>query len=361
LPAGDVKQYMFDTQTGVLEYLPGVADAPEVNIGGNLYGPSPIIAASQDGSRFIFNSASGLSLWSEGPGGGTVTQIEPFPVGGEAQATPDGSVFVFESAAPLTGFNNGGSHMDLQDQGPFRNQEIYRYDVAENSLTCVSCPLAGVTPSGNAYLSHDIPNPNSTTDRVLSASNAVSADGSRVFFDTPDPLVPQDTNTGPLQPNGFPVLKEVGRDVYEWENGTDFLISTGTSLADSYLGGASATGDDVFFSTSQGLVPGDTDEGYDVYDARVPRPGDHAPPPVAPCQGDVCQGPPSVPSLLGAPASATFNGLGNPPPETGITPPRPKKLTTKTAKCKKGFVKKKNKCVKSKKAKKASNKRGAKR
>ena len=53
-----------------------------------------------------------MSLWSDEarPEGGTVTPIEPDPVGGEAKATPDGSVFVFESAAPLAGFNNGGSH-----------------------------------------------------------------------------------------------------------------------------------------------------------------------------------------------------------------------------------------------------------
>ena len=44
LPAGDAKEYMFDTQTGALTYLPGVADAPEVKgTFGELYGPSPIL------------------------------------------------------------------------------------------------------------------------------------------------------------------------------------------------------------------------------------------------------------------------------------------------------------------------------
>jgi hypothetical protein len=54
---------------------------------------------------------------------------------------------------------------------------------------------------------------------------------------------------------------------------------------------------------------------------------------------------------LGAPASATFSGLGNPAP---AVPAPATKSKPKATKCKKGFVKKKNKCVKKAKAKKAS-------
>jgi hypothetical protein len=336
--------YEFNTLTDSLTYLPGVED-------------SPILVSSQDGSRFIFNSPSGLSLWSESEGGGTVTPIEPFAVGGEARTTPEGSVFAFESAAPIAGFNNGGSHLTKEGRGPFRNQEIYRYDVAEDSLSCVSCPPAGILPSGNAYISHL--QPNTSTD-VLSGrmrGAGLSTDGSQVLFDTPDPLVPQDTNTEPLQQGAGDAKEEFGRDVYEWQSGRLFLISSGTSSRDSYVGDESADGNDVFFSTAQGLSPGDTDEGYDVYDARVPRPGDRPPPPPAACEGDVCQGPPSVPVLLGAPASATFSGLGNPTPEQAAIPAAKPKVKVKAAKCKKGFVRKGKKCVKKLKAKKSKAKK----
>jgi hypothetical protein len=333
--------YEFNTAGESLTYLPGV-------------GASPILVSSHDGSRFLFNGPAGVSLWSEeGPGGGTVTPIEPLPVGGEARATPDGSVFVFESAAPFVGFNNGGTHLDLEKgEGPFSNQEIYRYDVAENSVSCVSCPPKGVTPSGNAFMSHDTRGALNGTSPLFEA-RGISADGSRVFFDSPDPLVAQDTNTAPLEFRaGEEVLyHEYGRDVYEWENGRIYLISTGTSAQGSYIGGSSVDGNDVFFSTAQGLEPGDTDEAYDLYDARVPRPGDHAPPPPAPCEGDVCQGPPSVPALLGAPSSATFNGLGNPEPT--VTPPPPKTVTKKPVKCAKGKKLSHGKCVKSKSKKKS--------
>jgi hypothetical protein len=148
-----------------------------------------------------------------------------------------------------------------------------------------------------------------------------SADGSRVFFDTSDPLVPQDVNGT--------------RDVYEWENGTIFLISSGRSSEDSYFLDASETGGDVFFTTTEGIAPGDVDGGRDVYDARIPRPGDNPPPAAVPCQGDVCQGPPSVPDLLGNPSSATFSGLGNLVPQSDAKPkakPSAKKTTKKKKK-----------------------------
>jgi hypothetical protein len=366
LPAGDAKEYMFDTETGALTYLPGVADAPLVELPyheGHFGGISPILVSSQDGSRFIFNGPSGLSLWSEaGPEGGTVTPIEPSVIEGEARSTPDGSVFVFESAAELAGFNNGGSHCggndDRDSECGLRNQEIYRYDVAENSLTCTSCPPQGVVPSGNAYLSHYFASKAALPADPLNSDRGVSEDGSRIFFDTPDPLVPQDVNTGPItiSASGSPV--EHGRDVYEWENGKLFLISSGTSDQNSYVGDESANGNDVFFSTIQGLVPGDTDEGYDVYDARVPRPGDNPPPAPAECEGEECQGPPSVPSLVTPNGSATFNGLGN--PTSGVAAPAVVKPKPKSKACKKGYVKKKNKCVRSKskrRAKKATTNR----
>jgi hypothetical protein len=110
----------------------------------------------------------------------------------------------------------------------------------------------------------------------------------------------------------------------------------------------------VFFATTDSLVAGDTDGAYDVYDARIPHPGDVLAPAAVPCEGSVCQGPPNVPSPLTSPASATFSGLGNPVPE--IVPPRTKTATKRAIKCKKGYIKKKNKCVKRPKAKKPNRK-----
>ncbi len=287
---GAVKEYDFDVATGSLTYLPGVS--------------GPIVVSAEDGSSFLFeNTASTpaeLDRWSAGPGGGRVSTIAPLLSPGSAldvsagRVSTNGSVFVFRTNSPLPGgFNNAGGF-----------EQLYRYEVATSSLSCVSCPPVGVAPSGSVDVSYDN-NGGITIDPMTTLdTRVISGDGERVFFDTPDPLVPQDSNGQ--------------RDVYEWENGSVYLISSGKSDAESNVLDSSADGDDVFFTTSAGLVPGDVDGAYDVYDARVPRPGDNPPPSAVPCQGDVCQGPPSVPSLLGEPASATFTSAGN------LTPPEAK-------------------------------------
>jgi hypothetical protein len=366
------KLYEFNLDTNTLAYLPGATPPttdPKYPAG------AAVLASSRDGSRLLFerfvtesNGRSGqhatisteLDLWTDGPEGprdGQITPIAPliertqfnvadFPF---TRTASDGSSFVFQTreAFPAFHFNNGGGQL----------QQVYRYDVAASSLTCLSCPPAGVTPSQNADLSTNA----QPTDQPFNKDRGISENGHRVFFDTPDPLVPWDTNTAPPIEinadggrNGNLLYR--GYDVYEWENGRLFLISTGKSGENSYVGDNSASGSDAFFSTAEGLVPGDTDGGYDVYDARIPHPGDTPPAQAVPCQGDVCQGPPSVPALLGAPASATFSGLGNIAPEPAAKPAVKQKPKSKPAKCKRGYVKKNGKCVKKPKAKKSAKK-----
>ena len=141
----------------------------------------------------------------------------------------------------------------------------------------------------------------------------MSGDGSRVFFDSEESLVAQDTN---------------GRqDVYEWErsgsgtcheqSGCVYLLSGGTSFSGSWLLGAGLSGNDVFFVTRARLVPQDQNENDDLYDARV----DGVLPVAAPaCTGTGCQGVPAPPPPFATPPSVTFSGVGDfpPPPATAI-------------------------------------------
>jgi hypothetical protein len=284
-PGGtELKVYDFDVDTGTLEYLPDIA------LGG-------IVTAASDGSSFVFvdseSSPPELDRWSAGANGGSVSRIAQLPGGGPVgpgRMADGDSVLVFQASAPISGFNNAGT------------EQIYRYDLKTNELGCISCPPAGVHPSGDAYLSAvdqyvSVFGLSPLPLRPVNDARGVSTDGERIFFDSPDPLVGRDTN-GDL-------------DAYEWENGTIFLISSGTSSDYSLFLDNSQSGGDVFFATSDELVQGDNDAGFDVYDARIPRPGDNPPPSAVPCSGDVCQGPPSVAQLLGAPPSATFNGAEN--------------------------------------------------
>jgi hypothetical protein len=281
-----LKLYDANLVDATLTYLPGV--------------DGPIATVAPDGSDLLFEDASGsptkLELWTAGAGGGRVSVVadlpapparEGDPFGGlvdvsGARSNADGSAFAFRTNSPIAGFN---------DEGGFA--EVYHYSVSTGEVACASCPPAGTAPSGDAHVSYNEGGePMTTID-----THVISADGSRVFFDTPVPLVPQATNGK--------------RDVYEWENGRVYLISSGKSGESSYLLDSSASGNDVFFRTSAALVPADLDNEYDVYDARVPQPGDTPAPGPAPCQAEGCRGSVGVLPVAGVPASSVFGVSGS--------------------------------------------------
>jgi hypothetical protein len=305
----EVKEYAFNLEDGTLTYLPGVL--------------GPIVASSHSGSDFIFENTattpSQLDLWNEGPNGGHVTVIAELPTPSNSEAvdvvargSAEGSVFVFDTNAPIPGgFNN--------DEG-FR--EIYRYNVASNTTLCVSCLPPGRTPTGDAMISYDNTGGRDAKPRSTVDTRVISSDGNRVFFDTPDPLVPQDTNGK--------------RDVYEWEAagsgsctaspGCISLITSGKSSEDSSYLDNSESGNDVFFNTTEGLVAGDVDGAYDAYDARVPHPGDIQPPQPIPCLLEGCRGLSLESPPVATPASANLVGDGNVIPER-VVPVTPKPQT----------------------------------
>lgn len=309
--SGESKWYDFATGAQTVSYM-------------NVPSTSLVVVASSDGRSVLFenmgSSPRRLELWRAGSGGGSTEVIAELPFVKVAQeeiwerdnsnevnvdmgrVSADGNVFVFKSSAAIPGgFNNGKGY-----------EEVYRYEVASKTLDCVSCAPTESSDVGDAQMSWLMYDFNARNAERVPLN--ISEDGSRVSFDTPDALVPQDTNGT--------------QDVYEWEDGKLYLVSSGASSSRSLYVGNSASGDDVFFETAQGMVAGDGDGGYDVYDARVPRAGDNPPIPV-PCKGSVCQGPPSVPQLLGEPSSATFSGRGDVSPEQPSSRLAAKSLTRK--------------------------------
>ncbi len=182
-PAGaSAKTYDFDVNTGVLTYLPGVA--------------GQIVASDTDGSTvaFVRPEVSGapaeLDLWSAGPGGGRITAVTQLPgvassglhsgeYVSEAQMSSDGAALVFTTASRLPGaFNSGGV------------EQVYRYDAPKNTVGCVSCPPAGVIPTGDASMS--VLRASETYEAELGEGvvgmvneRGMSVDGERIFFDSP--------------------------------------------------------------------------------------------------------------------------------------------------------------------------------
>ena len=217
------------------------------------------------------------------------------------ETTPDGRYLLFATTHDVGGYNStAASPPDCPDAtgaGPPNGHcdEIYRYDSAAplgEALTCVSCNPSGADPSSNALFARSA---YSADNPAGSPPRAISDDGSYVFFDTGEGLVPTDTNEK--------------LDVYEWHEGRVSLISSGRDSSDSFFLDSSADGSNVFFGTHASLVPADTDSAGDLYDARVGG-GFPAPSPAAPCEGDACETltpPPNSPT----PATETSPGPGN--------------------------------------------------
>jgi hypothetical protein len=249
---------------------------------------------------------------------GALAAVTLEPIRRASRVSPDGLTAAFVSTSALTGYDNTDAKTGEADE------EVFLYEAqaneGEGELHCVSCDPAGARPTGatltekpweGVHTAAWIP----TWETALYPSRTLSADGTKLFFNSLVPLVPRDTD---------------GRqDVYEWEAGESkaaceaqgaerytasaggciSLISSGeSSLASEFLD-ASPSGRDIFFTTASSLVP--QDPGLiDVYDARegggLPVP---AGPPAA-CEGEACQSPPAPPNDP-TPASSSFEGAGN--------------------------------------------------
>jgi hypothetical protein len=244
-----------------------------------------------------------------------------------SEVSPNGRYVAFDSNNEL---NRESTPQGVKEfpKGP----EIFRYSAESGELTCVSCgpptpiePDGPPLPGGALNLVSTLEAPNGA-DRQRYMLN----DG-RVLFDTPNALVPQDTNGQP--------------DVYEWDpvgvgscatssdqfrvlsNGCVALISGGTSdVSESTLADASPDGSNVFFTTSQSLVPQDQDEITDLYDAR--EGGGFFPPPPPTCPtGAHCPNGGSTPPALPAPSTLTNSALEPPGPSSVVTVVKPKPLS----------------------------------
>jgi NHL repeat len=211
-----------------------------------------------------------------------------------SRTTPDGSVMLFESHGRVTEYDSGG------------RTEIYRYASDSGELVCVSCPPVGIPPTSSSEVGVVLVDPDSEADAALqpkvpfSVTSAlihiqnVTDDGEKVFFQTQSPLVPGDVNGT--------------WDVYEWEAGQAYLISSGTSPLPSFLYSMTPSGSDVFFTTTDRLVPEDPSTVASIYDAREGGGFASQAVPSPPCQPDACQGTGAARPPLSSPGSATFSG-----------------------------------------------------
>ncbi|MBO0746701.1 MAG: hypothetical protein J2O47_00035 [Acidimicrobiaceae bacterium] len=359
--------YLYDTTTGdltdltpdanpgdlkgaqVVGFLGASADGSDAYFmaNGDLDGAGPATAgdcsiASQTGTCNLYHSHAGqppvfvASLTANTDSTTEFTNWQPndgATSGGfsykRSRVSADGTL-LFASSHSLTGYDNGAAGPDqcgLNDSPADTScLELFRY-TPSGDLTCVSCNPAGSRPTGAADVQR---NDTSVIDAGAFVTPVlprnISPDGTRIFFNSADKLLPADVNGD----DGCPGLAgqsdiRACTDVYEWEaegtgscasadqnGGCLYLLSSGQGDSPSFFADASTNGDDAFIFTRSPLVPQDTDDLVDVYDARVGGglSSQHPVPPPPPCSGAACQHPPTPPPAEPGPGS-TASGQGN--------------------------------------------------
>ncbi len=318
-----------------------------------------------------------------------------------ARVSPNGFYLEFMSQQSLTSFRGlrYDNRATARGAGNAPAVEVYEYAAPTvtqpaggeaGRLVCASCEPSGARPVGvldppeqtaagpeglgllvdrprawaGKWLAGSVPGWTRLAEEGETTSLHQSdylSDSGRLFFNSPEALVPQDSNgrqdVYEYEPEGVPHGKHPcttqSTTFSVRAEGCIGLISSGSADRESAFLDASETGGeglhgeqlaegggDVFFLTAAPLSPQDTDASFDVYDSHECTtaspcilPPEQKPPPV--CETtEACRSyTPSPSSPLGAPASAGPGAAGNLTPRHGVLPskssakPKPKPLT----------------------------------
>ncbi len=297
------------------------------------------IAALSEGD---YNDWGGVNTFGEGSDlPGNLERVT-------SRVSSDGDYLVFMSEGRPTGYDNSDANSGEPDE------EVYLYDSLSKHLVCVSCNPTGERPTGvldsstaregegllvdaqnnwnvHSWLAGVVPGWTAMKEAFARYQSRYLSNNGRVFFESSDALVPQDTNglmdVYEYEPEGIPAdspyaCRQDSPAFSASAKGCIGLISAGSSGEESVFLDASGRSpseeeaEDVFFLTSAPLVAADRDTAFDVYDAHVcselaPCPREAVSPPPCVTESSCKAGPLSQPSFFGASGSATFSGAGN--------------------------------------------------
>ena len=329
------------------ELLPGAAgnslyeydsEAPEgervVLVAGEVTG---VAAISEDGARVYFESTAELTGAPNGNGEKAETGSENLyaydtdsndskiafvaqePSDPASRTTPldvtgDGRFAVFSSARKLRGTDDSSTVPQLFEYDA-ETGKVARVSVGQKSPSGYECESTktveeGFACDGNITSETEMPLLVSGISGKFSSpptgamSHVSVSEGGAVFFVSRDRLTP-DAAAG-------------GENIYEYRSGDVYLISPGDeavpielSRGKTRLLGSDESGTDVFFTSTDTLVPQDTDTQSNWYDAREDG-GFAAPLPQFSCVATNCQGAPTTaPALPGPGGSETAVAGGN--------------------------------------------------
>jgi hypothetical protein len=280
-----------------------------------------------------------------------------------SRVSPDGRYLAFMSRESLTGYDN--EDVSSKAPGERMDEEVFLYDATSEEIVCASCKTSGARPEGvfdpgqtneggagegiglvidrvgiwesgepmvDHWLAGNVPGWTSSALATAVYQSRYLSDNGRLFFNSPDHLVPAATGSK--------------AKVYEYEpahvggcageGGCVGLLSSGTSDHESAFLDASEGGNEAFFVTAAKLLPQDLDSNFDVYDAHVceaSSPCASPPPPApAPCQETPelpCKGAAAPAPSYSAPASASVSVAGNIVPKGAALPSKSSKPPVK--------------------------------
>jgi hypothetical protein len=256
------------------------------------------------------------------------------------EATPDGRFLLFGSSNDLTpGAEGAGSQLYRFDAEPGGEEQAK----GAPRLVRVSIGQEGYNHDGNTGDLDVMTNPeHAGVQHVRPRAVSITSDGTRVFFESEAALVPGALNNACVDVFEGECIYAI--NVYEWEQAgagscpedqtagcvyeisqpDDHAVLDGPTVK---LIGADATGENVFFTTADQLVPQDTSGQDAIYDARI---NGGFPPPPAPsgCESEACQPAASPPPAPATPTSTTENSERDIPPNP---PPPAAPLVAKAA------------------------------
>lgn len=258
-PGGGIYRFDLASQT-VTQITPDAGDPAGLNVAGAI--------ASDDQSHLYFTSTSALDggaqpgdnnayVWTSGGGTRFIAKVLP----GErfSRVTPNGRYALILSAASIDGAASNGF------------QQVYRYDVLNDRVTCVSCRPDGTPSQGAAEIEEQSPG---LPAGSFPHNRSLTVDGA-VVFTSNDRLTGHDQTSA--------------QDAYLYEEGEVSLLTSGRGDAASYIGEVSDDGRNIFVITRAALVGADRDsEEFDVYDVRAGGGFLEPPAPSDPCRGADC-------------------------------------------------------------------------
>jgi len=325
--ASEDGSYIYFVATGVLSTAANTRGEHAVPGGDNLY------VAHHGDSEWSATYIASLSSGDAHDWNGSEVGVNRGLATLTSRVSPNGHYLAFMSERPLTGYDT----VVASAQKPA--EEVYEYNAIANAVVCASCNPTLSQPKGildtgelhaefqgnwrGQWIAASVPGWTGARGAYAPHQSRYLSDSGRLFFDSPERLVPQDNNGvedvyeyEPVGVGGCGSGSPTGSVAAYGGSGCLGLISGGTGAEESEFVDASETGNDVFFDTSQPLVATDQDTNGDIYDAHVCSVESPCPPASAvgpsPCtSGEACRSATGTAPVFGAPSSTAVAGTGN--------------------------------------------------